>query len=142
MIIGIGIDIVQINRMERWLNNEKLLERFFHPDELIAISTGKKQFTADTMLHRGSVPALQRNSAAQTLAARFAAKEAFGKALGTGLAHIALKDILVFNKDNGKPEIKLFETAQRAFEKAGAAKVHVSLSHEKENAIAMIVLEA
>ncbi|MCL2804595.1 MAG: holo-ACP synthase [Treponema sp.] len=122
MITGIGVDIVQINRMERWLDDEKLLERFFHPKELLLSSARK-------------------NSKSQALAARFAAKEAFGKALGTGLAQISLKDIMIYNDDNGKPELKLFGSAQEAFEKSGAAKAHVSLSHEKENAIAMIILE-
>ena len=122
MIAGIGIDIVEIKRMQPWTGNSKLLQRFFHPDELAA------------SLSRG-------NSAAQSLAARFAAKEAFGKALGTGITNIALKDIMVTNRENGKPEIRLFGTAQKAFEKSGADRVHISLSHEKENAIAMVVLE-
>ncbi|MCL2763809.1 MAG: holo-ACP synthase [Treponema sp.] len=122
MITGIGVDIVQIERMERWLQNEKLLERYFHSEEVaLANSRGK--------------------SAAMALAARFAAKEAFGKALGTGLSQIALKDIIVINNENGKPNLQLTGTAQEAFEKSGANKVHISLSHEKENAIAMIVLE-
>jgi holo-[acyl-carrier protein] synthase len=122
MITGIGIDIVEIKRMEHWLNNPKLLDRFFHSDELnIAFSKGK--------------------SAAASLAARFAAKEAFGKALGTGLANIALKDIIIDNRENGKPYIKVTGTAQEALKKTGADKIHISLSHEKENAIAMIVLE-
>jgi holo-[acyl-carrier protein] synthase len=123
MITGIGIDIVEVNRMERWLSNANLLERYFHSEEL-ALAFSRK------------------NSAALTLAARFAAKEAFGKALGTGLADLVLKDIMVINKDNGKPEIKLLGTAEKALVKSGAAKVHVSLTHERENAIAMIVLEA
>jgi len=122
MITGIGTDIVQINRMENWLTNQKLLERYFHPDELNLASS-------------------RINSTAQTLAARFAAKEAFGKALGTGLKEISLKDIIIYNDESGKPEIKLSGTAQKAFEKSGADKVHLSLSHEKENAIAMIVIE-
>jgi len=122
MITGVGIDIVQINRMERWLEDSKLLERYFHSEEL-ALAQSRK------------------NSAALALAARFAAKEAFGKALGTGLAEISLKDIKVSNSENGKPDILFYKTAQKAFEKSGANKVHISLSHERENAIAMIVLE-
>jgi holo-[acyl-carrier protein] synthase len=122
MIMGIGIDIVEVKRMERWLGNAALLNRYFHQEELnLALS--------------------RKNSAAQTLAARFAAKEAFGKAIGTGLAEIELKDIIVINNDKGKPDIKLTGTAQTAFEKSGADKAHISLTHEKENAIAMIVLE-
>jgi holo-[acyl-carrier protein] synthase len=123
MIVGIGVDIVQVKRFERWMNNQKLLERYFHPDELRNVLSTK-------------------SNVLQSLAARFAAKEAFGKALGSGLKDFALKDIMVENKDNGQPIIVLFETAKRALEKSGAEKIHLSLSHEKDNAIAMIVLEA
>ncbi|MCL2180314.1 MAG: holo-ACP synthase [Treponema sp.] len=123
MILGTGIDIVQIDRMEKWVDNKKLLERYFHPREIsFSFSKGK--------------------NASLSLAARFAAKEAFGKALGTGLSGITLKDIMVYNRENGKPEITLSGTALDAFEKSGASKVHITLSHEKENAIAMIILEA
>jgi holo-[acyl-carrier protein] synthase len=122
MITGIGIDIIEVKRMERWLDNSALLERYFHPQEITLAFSRKK-------------------SAAQTLAARFAAKEAFGKALGTGLARIELKDIIVINNDRGKPDIKLTGTAENEFEKSGANKVHLSLAHERENAVAMIVLE-
>jgi len=123
MIKGIGIDIVSIKRIESWLENTKLLERFFNSKELAIVSSRK-------------------NSSAQTLAARFAGKEAFGKAMGTGLSGIVLKDIIIINDSSGKPEIQLVGTAQEALKKTGAEKVHISLSHEKENAIAMIVLEA
>jgi holo-[acyl-carrier protein] synthase len=122
MITGIGIDIVQIKRMDRWLADAKLLRRFFHPDEIeFAMSEGK--------------------SASQALAARFAAKEAFGKALGTGLANLKLAEIMVMKENNGKPELKLMGSARTALEKSGAGKAHISLSHERENALAMVVLE-
>ena len=122
MIKGIGVDIVYVKRMERWLANPRLLERYFHPDELSLVTSRGK-------------------GAALSLAARFAAKEAFGKALGTGLSGMELRDIMVINKHNGKPEIKLFVSAQEALEKSGANRVHISLTHERDNAIAMIVLE-
>ncbi|MCL2266229.1 MAG: holo-ACP synthase [Treponema sp.] len=122
MIKGTGIDIVEIKRMEHWLTNAKLLERFFHADEIsYSLSRGK--------------------NAAHSLAARFAAKEAFAKALGTGLKNMALNDIMVFNSASGRPEIRLFGSAKKKLEESGAQKVHVSLSHEKENAVAMIILE-
>lgn len=122
MIKGVGIDIVHIKRMERWLINSGLLKRYFHSDELaFALSLGK--------------------NASQALAARFAAKEAFGKALGTGLSNITLKEIMVLNSKNGKPELKLSGTAQRALENSGAHRAHISLAHEMENALAMVVLE-
>ncbi|MDR0389842.1 MAG: holo-ACP synthase [Spirochaetaceae bacterium] len=123
MITGIGIDVVHVKRLKKWIDTPGLLERFFHPEELeLSRSRGK--------------------GAALSLAARFAAKEALGKALGTGLSGIVLKDILVVNSHNGKPEIKLFDTAQSALEKTGASRIHISLTHERDNALAMIVLEA
>jgi holo-[acyl-carrier protein] synthase len=76
-----------------------------------------------------------------SLAARFAAKEAFGKALGTGLSGIVLKDIMVVNNYNGKPELSVSGTALAALEKAGADRVHVSLTHERDTAIAVVILE-
>jgi len=122
MITGVGIDVVNVKRMERWLVNAKLLERYFHPKEIeLCFSRGK--------------------NGAQSLAARFAAKEAFCKALGTGLCGITLKDIAVLNRESGKPELKLTGTARHALDKSGADRAHVSLTHEKETAIAMIVLE-
>jgi len=122
MIYGIGVDVVHAARMERWRNTPGILERFFHPHELSeALSRGK--------------------GVNLSLAARFAAKEAFGKALGTGLAGIVLKDIMVNNRHNGKPEIEVFGSALSALDKTGAAKIHLSLTHENENAIAMVILE-
>jgi holo-[acyl-carrier protein] synthase len=122
MIAGIGIDIVHVRRLERWQKIPGLLERFFHPDELLSAR------------NRG-------HGAALSLAARFAAKEAFGKALGTGLKGIVLKDIVVVNRHNGSPAIEVFGTARRALEKSGAGRIHISLTHERDNAVAMIVLE-
>jgi holo-[acyl-carrier protein] synthase len=123
MITGIGIDVVHVHRMSRWRQTPGLLERFFRADELSeAVSRGR--------------------GAELSLAARFAAKEAFGKALGTGLAGIVLKDIIVINHHNGCPEMLVEGTARAALEKSGANRVHVSLTHEKDNAVAMVVLEA
>jgi holo-[acyl-carrier protein] synthase len=122
MIIGIGVDVVHVCRMERWRMSPGLLERYFHPEELA------------TALSRGS-------GATLSLAARFAAKEALGKALGTGLAGLVLKDIMVVNLHNGRPEIQVFGTARNALRRIGAERLHISLTHEKDNAIAMVVLE-
>ena len=122
MITGIGVDIVNVQRMRRWRQVPGLLERFFHPQELSA------------SLSRGRAADL-------SLAARFAAKEAFGKALGTGLEGIVLKDIMVENSHNGRPEIKVFKTALSALEKSGANRMHLSLTHERDNAVAMVVME-
>jgi holo-[acyl-carrier protein] synthase len=123
MITGIGVDVVHVRRLERWRAMPGLLERYFHPDEL------------STALSRGG-------GANLSLAARVAAKEAFGMALGTGLEGIVLKDIMVVNQHNGRPEMEVFGSALAALEKSGANRLHVSLTHERDNAIAMVVLEA
>ncbi|MDR2019400.1 MAG: holo-ACP synthase [Treponema sp.] len=122
MIKGIGVDMVRIPRLDRWRNKPGLMERYFCREELAALET-------------------KGQGKAASLAARFAAKEAFGKALGTGLAGIALKDIMVINRSGGKPDLKLCGSAERALRKSGAGRVHISLTHEGDYAIAMVVLE-
>ncbi len=123
MIRGIGVDVVHVRRIEHWLTVPGLVERFFHPLEL------------ESALARGSTAAL-------SLAARFAAKEAFGKALGSGLRGMRLADIRVINKHNGQPAMELYGSALERFLESGADEIHLSLTHERDNAIAMIVLEA
>ena len=122
MITGIGVDMVQVRRMARWLQKPGLLERYFDPRELAAV------------LARGG-------GADQSLASHFAAKEALGKALGTGFAGIALKDIMVINHRSGRPEFQVVGTAMEALEKNGANRIHLSLTHEQDYAVAMVVLE-
>lgn len=122
MILGLGIDIVEVSRLEKWLNDKKLLERFFNKEELEYVLS-------------------KRDGAAPSLAVRFAAKEAFGKALGTGLAGIELKDIAVVNDKIGRPFLKLFGTALQALKEKGGADIHLSLTHEKTTAAAVVIIE-
>ncbi|WP_319561499.1 holo-ACP synthase [Marispirochaeta sp.] len=122
MILGIGIDIVHVTRMAHWLETPELMDRFFHPSEI------------DDALRRGK-------SAALSLAARFAAKEAFGKALGTGLHGLILKEIRVKNNRFGKPDIELLGMAKKALSDFGGTRVHLTMTHERDNAVAMVVLE-
>lgn len=122
MIVGTGIDIVKNARFEKWLQNEKILERFFHSDEIEYVKSKK-------------------TTGAEHLAARFAAKEAYVKALGTGFVGINLKDICVQNEPSGKPVLKLESTAQEKLVESGASTVHLSISHEREYTVAMVVLE-
>jgi holo-[acyl-carrier protein] synthase len=122
MIVGIGLDVVHVQRIEHWRTVPGLLERYFHPDEL------------RTALSRGATASL-------SLAARFAAKEAFGKALGTGLRGITLKNIQVLNNHNGKPCIHAYGNALEALEASGGRTIHLSLTHERDNALAMVVIE-
>jgi holo-[acyl-carrier protein] synthase len=123
VIGGLGIDAVKISRMKKWIENEGLLRRYFAAEEVEAI---KK---------RGS------ESMTFSLAVRFAAKEAFGKALGTGLANIALRDIMIVNEVDKKPEIEVKGTALAAVKERGAKSLHVSLTHEGDIAIAVVIVE-
>jgi holo-[acyl-carrier protein] synthase len=122
MILGIGVDVVHVGRIRHWESVPGLVERFFHPEEV---------FDAR---RRGAGESL-------SLAARFAAKEAFGKALGTGLAGIRLGDIQVVNNANGRPDIVLHGSARARLDAIGGARVHVSLTHESDNAIAIAIIE-
>ncbi|MBR5867754.1 MAG: holo-ACP synthase [Spirochaetaceae bacterium] len=122
MIIGMGIDIVKVERFHKWVENPMLASRFFHPSELSVLEKEKSQ-------------------ACQSLAARFACKEAFGKALGTGLRGMQLKDICVKSDVLGKPELCLYGSALDLFNKSGANSIHISLSHETEYSVACVILE-
>jgi len=122
VIKGLGIDIVNVKRMEHWPEVEGILTRFFHPAEIKSV----KQKGQSSVL---------------SLAARFAAKEAFGKALGTGLQGMKLTDIEVVNNHNGKPDIILHGTAEDAFTRNGGGVIHLSLTHEKEAAVAVVIIE-
>lgn len=122
MILGIGIDIVHISRMQLWQDKPPLLERYFHGSEL-----KDAEARGDGAMH--------------SLAARFAAKEAYGKALGTGLRDMRLVDIRVENDAAGKPLIRLFGSALRHFNDIGGKGLYVSLTHESDNAIAVVVIE-
>jgi holo-[acyl-carrier protein] synthase len=122
MILGIGVDVVHVGRIRHWESVPGLVERYFHPEE------------ASDARRRGAGESL-------SLAARFAAKEAFGKALGTGLAGIRLGDIQVANDPNGRPDILLHGSALARFNAFGGKRVHVSLTHESDNAIAIAIIE-
>jgi len=101
---------------------EGLYERFFHPEELASA------------LPRGETGIL-------SLAARFAAKEAFGKAIGSGLRHFALRDVAVLNDSHGKPFMVLTGSAEAAFKDFGGTRMVISMSHEQDNAIAVVIIE-
>lgn len=125
MIAGIGTDIVAIERFQRFIdaNNNALLERVFKEGELSACSARK-------------------NSAA-CYAARFAAKEAFLKALGTGLADgLSWQDMEVVKDQHGKPDLLLSGRALELFRARKLGKLFLSLSHDGGSAIAMVILEA
>lgn len=124
MIYGTGVDIVEIARFERFLEqrNDSLFKRIFTPTEI--------DYCAAKRL------------SAQHYALRFAAKESFLKALGTGLRDgLSWKDMEVVNDELGKPELRLTGRALELFREAGLSSCFLSLSHDAGCAIAMVVLE-
>ncbi len=121
MILGVGIDLCAVDRMEESLKDGRFLHRFFSPDEQAYI------------LSRGVY-------AASSAAAGFAAKEAFFKALGTGIAG-ELYEVSLLHRENGAPYITLTGWARAAAQARDVSHVHVSLTHEMGLAAAFVVLE-
>jgi len=122
MVYGIGIDIVKVARIkevsEKW--GDRFLKRIFTRDEL-------------AYCFRKYTPYL-------SLAVRFAAKEAFIKAISSGVS-VAFIDIEVTNTGSGKPVLKLNEKLEAFLKTKGIIKTHLSLSHEHEYGVACVVLE-
>ena len=124
MICGIGTDIAQVSRFEKWVKQSEMIERFFNEKE--RCRQGAKSEAAKC----------------QHYAARFAAKEAFSKALGTGISGFSLQEVYIVNDENGKPILKVEGAALNILkEKFGECRLFVSLSHEKEYATAFVVIE-
>jgi len=122
LIRGIGVDSVQISRLAQWLDQGPLLARFFHPREYEeAKSRGK--------------------GVLRSLAARFAAKEAFGKALGRGLSGLKLREIWVENDPQGKPFFQMEGQSAQLFQDSGGGMLHLSITHDGDMALAFVVWE-
>lgn len=122
MIFGIGTDVTDVKRFKKWVETEGYCERFFNPAEL------KKTGSVQHLCEHYSV--------------RFAAKEAFSKALGTGLS-FDLKDVYITNDESGKPSLNVTGKAKELLQqKAGNCNLFVSLSHEKEVSVAFVIIES
>jgi holo-[acyl-carrier protein] synthase len=124
MIYGIGVDIVKIARFERALERwgHRLSERVFTPHEL-------------SICHNKAHPG-------KHLALRFAAKEAFLKAMGIGMFQgVAWNDIEISNDSLGRPHMKVRGTAEKICREKGIQEIFVSISHEHEYGVAHVLLE-
>lgn len=122
MIIGIGIDITAIERVSSVYGKFGLrfAKKILHPNELAKMPKRPQAF----------------------LASRFAAKEACVKALGTGFAFgIGPTQIEIAANEAGKPLLVLHGAALEKADNLGVAACHISLSHERQCAIAMVILE-
>jgi holo-[acyl-carrier protein] synthase len=122
-IYGIGTDIVNVDRIKKILNTKKSLNRLFSKEEITKCS--------------------KLINSINCYAKRFAAKEAFSKALGTGISNgINFNEIIVMNNKNGKPFIKLkgktMQIIKKKFKKK--PKISISLSDEKKYAVAFVTI--
>lgn len=125
MIVGTGVDIVEVARFERFVaeRNEALLDRLFTPAE--------REYCRP------------RRACAQHYAARFAAKEAFVKALGMGIREgIGWQDVEVTHDSLDKPLFRFTPTAEARLRERNVVRSHLSLSHDGGMAVAMVILES
>ena len=123
-LYGIGADIVRISRISKSIKKKSFINRLFNKDEILKCNKTK--------------------NAANCFAKRFAAKEAFSKALGTGVAKgINFNEIVVLNEKNGKPYIKLIDKTKKiVFNKLKIKnyKISLSLSDEDKYAVAFVTI--
>lgn len=125
MIYGVGTDISEVKRFKKWVENPSIIHRFFADEEL---------FSSEGNPEEGKV--------LQHYAARFSAKEAFSKALGTGIKDFSLKEVYVLKDSEGKPFINVSGNAEKVLKKrCGECSIHLSISHEKDYAVAFVVIE-
>ncbi|HSR69714.1 MAG TPA: holo-ACP synthase [Acidobacteriota bacterium] len=123
MIIGIGVDIVEVERMRKAMANSAPLR--------------EKVFTENEIRYCG-----ERKTQNQNFAGRFAAKEAVLKALGTGWSvGIRWTDVETLPDDRGKPQIVLHGKAKEIYQASGANSAHVTITHSEHNAVAVVILE-
>jgi holo-[acyl-carrier protein] synthase len=125
MVLGLGTDLIETRRMQESIDRfgERFLERIFTAGE-IAYCTRKKK------------------NAAESFAARFAAKEAGAKALGTGISHgVSWKEFEVKRETSGRPSLHLTGRAAEWAKAMGVRRVQLSLTHSRELAMAVVVVE-
>jgi len=123
-ILGVGVDIVDVNRIRKMAEEygERFLRRVFSEEELAYCMR-----FSDPFPH---------------LAARWAAKEAVAKAMGTGFTKgVTWKSICIVHTPNGEPLVVLKEGAQRFATSLGVRKIWVSISHTRDFAVSVVVME-
>jgi holo-[acyl-carrier protein] synthase len=124
MILGIGVDIVEIHRIKEAIErNDNFINKLFNIEEIEYLRS--------------------REFRPEYVAGRFAAKEAVSKALGTGFRGFGFKDILIDRTTLGKPIVKLKEKAKHIAEKLGGNgyRINISISHGQDSAIAYVIIE-
>jgi holo-[acyl-carrier protein] synthase len=125
MILGIGVDLVEIDRIKKIL--EKTGERFCE-----RILTENERSYCKSF-----------SNPAPCIAARFAAKEAFLKAIGTGLSvDMSWHDIEVSKEENGRPGLNISGGVLKTAKKIGADQFHLSITHSEKSAMAFVIIES
>lgn len=125
MVIGIGTDMIEIARIQRSLerHGESFLRRVFTPGEIAYCQQKKK-------------------NAAESLAARFAAKEAGAKALGTGISRgVSWRELEVCRAPGQRPELHLSGRAAEIASELGVRRLSLSLTHSRELSMAVVIAE-
>ena len=123
-LFGVGTDIIQVNRLKKSLNKKPFLSRIYSKEEILKCKKSKVN--------------------SNCFAKRFAAKEAFSKALGTGISKgISFNEIIVLNEKSGKPYIKLINKTKKIVErklKKKIYKISLSIADEKDYAVAFVTI--
>ena len=123
-IYGVGADIIKIDRIKKSLKKNSFVKRLFNKNEILKCRKNK--------------------DSSNCFAKRFAAKEAFSKALGTGISKgISFNEIIVLNEKSGKPFIKVIDSTKKIVEKKFKGKkykVSLSLSDEDNYAVAFVTI--
>jgi holo-[acyl-carrier protein] synthase len=125
MIIGLGTDITEVPRIARSIerHGERFLKRVYTPGEIAYCLARQK-------------------SAAQSFAARFAAKEAGAKALGTGISRgIGWQELEVVRAPGHAPQLRLSGRAAARAQQLGVTHISLSLTHTAETALAVVIME-
>jgi holo-[acyl-carrier protein] synthase len=124
MAHGVGIDIIEVSRIEKLISSSNRFKQRIYTQREVDYCEARK-------------------NKAQNYAARFAAKEAFLKAIGTGWrSGVAFREIEVLNNEQGKPEIHLHGHTKKIVQEIHIKSTQLSLSHIKEIAVAVVVVEA
>ena len=124
MIVGVGTDLMEIARIQQSIARfgHRFLQRIFTSSEIRYCQ--------------------RKKNAAESFAARFAAKEAGAKALGTGISHgVTWLEMEVTREPSGRPTLELRGRAAERAKKLGVAKVSLSLTHSRDVAMAVVIME-
>jgi holo-[acyl-carrier protein] synthase len=124
MVLGIGTDLMEIPRIAQSIDRfgDRFLQRVFTPREILYCQ--------------------RKKNAAESFAARFAAKEAGAKALGTGISHgVSWLELEVAREPSGRPLLQLSGRAADRARSLGVTRVSLSLTHSRDTALAVVIME-